>query len=299
MSEPLTRYASPDEDSARWIGFPFRQGDIVISTRSKSGTTWVQMICALLIFQTAELPAPLGNLSPWLDWLIAPRDEVYSRLAAQSHRRFIKSHTPLDGIPSDPRVTYIVTGRHPLDMAVSLYHQGDNIDRTRLRQLTGQPEPQVPPQPRMPVHDWLIEWIERDADPLGEPDSLPGVMRHLSRAWARRTDPNIVLVHYADLSEDLEGEMMRIAGVLGIAVPAEILPELVNAATFEAMRTRLGTLAPDPAGILKDKSAFFRRGTSGEGRELLTPVELELYDARAAQLAAPDLLEWLHRPAVP
>ena len=26
-------------------------------------------------------------------------------------------------------------------MAVSLYHQGDNIDRARLRQLTGQPEP--------------------------------------------------------------------------------------------------------------------------------------------------------------
>ena len=32
-----------------------------------------------------------------------------------------------------------MTARHPLDMAVSLYHQGDNIDRARLRQLTGQP----------------------------------------------------------------------------------------------------------------------------------------------------------------
>ena len=43
------RYESDDEDSARWIGFPFRAGDIVISTRSKSGTTWMQMICALLV----------------------------------------------------------------------------------------------------------------------------------------------------------------------------------------------------------------------------------------------------------
>jgi len=40
------RYRSSDEDSARWLGFPFRDGDIVISTRSKTGTTWVQMICA-------------------------------------------------------------------------------------------------------------------------------------------------------------------------------------------------------------------------------------------------------------
>jgi len=33
------RYVSPDEDSGRWLGFPFPEGDIVISTRSKSGTT--------------------------------------------------------------------------------------------------------------------------------------------------------------------------------------------------------------------------------------------------------------------
>lgn len=58
-----TRYRSADEDSGRWLGFPFRQGDLVISTRSKSGTTWVQMICALLEFQTPELPRPLAELS--------------------------------------------------------------------------------------------------------------------------------------------------------------------------------------------------------------------------------------------
>jgi hypothetical protein len=115
------RYRSSDEDSGRWSGFPFRDGDIVISTRSKSGTTWMQMICALLVFQTPDLPAPLSELSPWLDWLVSPRSEVYRRLSAQKHRRFIKTHTPLDGIPLDARATYIVVARDPLDMAVSLY----------------------------------------------------------------------------------------------------------------------------------------------------------------------------------
>lgn len=67
------RYRSADEDSARWTGFPFREGDIVISSRSKTGATWVQMICALLIFQTPRVPASLGELSPWLDFLGAPR----------------------------------------------------------------------------------------------------------------------------------------------------------------------------------------------------------------------------------
>ena len=63
MSSPV-RYRSEEEDSGRWLGFPFRSGDIVISTRSKSGTTWVQMICALLVFQTPDLPAPPRRPAP-------------------------------------------------------------------------------------------------------------------------------------------------------------------------------------------------------------------------------------------
>jgi hypothetical protein len=127
----VRRYRAHDEDSARWDGFAFREGDIVISTRSRSGTTWTQMICALLIFQTPDLPAPLGDLSPWLDMLVVPREEVFARLEAQDHRRFIKTHTPLDGLPIDGRATYVVVARHPLDMAVSLYHHSANIDRAR------------------------------------------------------------------------------------------------------------------------------------------------------------------------
>jgi aryl sulfotransferase len=288
------RYQSADEDSARWTGFPFRDGDIVISTRSKTGTTWVQMICALLIFGTPELPAPLAELSPWLDHLIEPQDAVYARLAAQQHRRFIKTHTPPDGIPLDPRASYIVTARHPLDMFVSLYHQADNIDQARLRELTGQPEPPGPPRPRTPLHDRLLRWIADDDDPRAYPDSLPGLMWHLSDAWARRGEPNVLLVHYDDLSADLEGQMRGIAARLGIAVPEPAWPALAAAASFDGMRDRADWLVPT-AGLFKSNAAFFRRGRSGAGRETLSDSELERYYTRAAQLAPADLLAWLHR----
>jgi aryl sulfotransferase len=297
VAGPPFRYQSPDEDSARWAGFPFRDGDIVISTRSKTGTTWVQMICALLIFQSPDLPAPLGELSPWLDHLTAPRDAVFAALAAQPHRRFIKTHTPLDGVPIDPRVTYLVTARHPLDMFVSLCHQSDNIDRTRLRQLLGQPEPAPPaaPRPRPPIHDRLMRWIADDDDPHEYPDSLPGVIWHLTDAWNRQPEPNVLLVHYDDLQADLAGQMRRLAGRLGIAVSEELWPVLVQAATFESMRAA-ATLMMPTAGLFKSNAAFFRRGTSGAGRELLTDDELAVYHARVAQLAPPDLLAWLHAP---
>jgi aryl sulfotransferase len=289
------RYQSDDEDSARWLGFPFRSGDIVISTRSKSGTTWMQMICALLVFQTPKLPAPLVELSPWVDWLTQPREQMLAGLADQQHRRFVKTHTPLDGVPVDPHATYLVVARHPLDSAVSLYHQGDNIDRARLRELTGQPEPTRPPRPRPSLHDWLVRWIDRQSDPREEMDSLPGVMWHLSDAWSRRAESNVVLVHYDDLIADLDGEMRRLASLLGVSVPRALWPDLVQAATFDEMRANARRTIPSRDGVLKDTAAFFRRGTSGAGREVLSDDEVEHYYARTTSMASASLLRWLHR----
>ncbi len=299
MSTAPFRYRSPDEDSARWLDFGYRPGDIVISTRSKHGTTWMQMICALLVFQTPALPVPLSRLSPWLDWLVVPKQEVLAQLEAQQHRRIVKTHTPLDGIPLDPRATYVVVARHPLDAAVSLYHQSDNMDRARLRELTGAAEPDAaptPPPPRPPLGEWLASWLEWGGDPRAELDSLPGVMLHLSDAWARRDAANVLLVHYDDLSADLEGQMRRLAGQLDITVPEHRWPDLVSAAGFASMRDRAEHLAPDPSGVLRDRTAFFREGRSGAVRELLTGGQLSRYHARAARLAPEDLLSWLHRP---
>jgi aryl sulfotransferase len=291
-------YTSPDEDSSRWIDFPFRDGDIVMSARSKTGTTWVQMICALLVFQTPDLPDSLSNLSPWLDWLIKPRADVYAQLTGQDHRRFIKTHTPLDGLPVNPLVTYIVTGRHPLDMAVSLYHQGGNLNRERIRQLTGESGTGQSVDHRPPLHQWLLGWIEQDVDPKDSLDSLPGVLWHLTDAWNRRATQDVVLVHYDDLVDDLNAEMRRLADLLGITVSEDTWPGLVEAATFEHMRARAGSVVPDPLGIFKDQAMFFRQGTSGSGRDTLTRVELQHYYQRVARMAPPDLLAWLHRESL-
>lgn len=290
-------YRSTDDDNGRWAGFPFRDGDIVISTRSKSGTTWMQMICALLVLGTPDLPAPLTTLSPWLDHLVEPVDVVVARLEAQRHRRFVKTHTPLDGLPLDPRATYVVVVRHPLDMAVSLYHQGDNIDRRRLRELTGVPEPATPDAPRPDLHTWLRAWAERETTPQESLDSLVGVLHHATDAWQRHEagEVDVLLVHYADLLADLDGEMRRIAAALRIDVGEERWPELVRAATFASMRDRSAEITPNTLGVLKDGAAFFRRGTSGAGAEVLTADELARYDARVRALAPPEVAAWVNR----
>ena len=272
---PSAVYRTAEDDSTRWHDFPYRPGDIVVSTGHKSGTTWMQMICALLIFQDPELPAPLAELSPWLDQLVLPAGEVYARLAAQQQRRVIKTHTPLDGIPLDPRATYIVVGRDPLDVSVSRYHVYDE-DAAR--------------RPAVSERDWLLSWIDRDD---WEPDSLNRLMWHVGSAWAHREEPNVVLAHYADLSADLGSEMRRIADRLAIRVPDDRWPALVRAATFRQMRARADRLVPRGRDPLKDSTTFFRAGRSGAGRELLTAGEYARYLERVADLAPPDLVAWL------
>jgi aryl sulfotransferase len=303
VGAPLFHYSSPDEDSARWWDFPFRTGDIVISTRSKSGTTWMQMICLLLVHQAPDLPASLGALSPWMDWKVQHKEVVWGLLEAQPFRRVIKTHTPLDGVPLDEGVTYIVMGRHPLDMAVSLYHQGDNIDRERMSDLTGQPGPEIvaplePPaerRPRRPIDQWLRNFVDWDPDPRQQLDSLPGILFHLTDAWERQAEADVVLVHYDDLLQDLDGSMRRLARLLGLPEDEARWPSLVHAATFDDMRAHAEAAVPDAMGVLKDPRAFFRSGDSGEGRRLLGDEELARYHARAAELAPADLLAWLHR----
>src|SRR5258707_8802090 len=97
----VRRYEASMYDSSRWDGFELRPGDIVISTPPKSGTTWTQMICALLVFQEPVLRQPLSTVSPWLDMLSRARRDIVADLEGQTHRRFVKTHTPLHGLPID------------------------------------------------------------------------------------------------------------------------------------------------------------------------------------------------------
>jgi hypothetical protein len=289
------RYVSDAEDSGRWDGFEFRNGDIVISTRSKHGTTWMQMICALLVHRTASLPAPLTTLSPWLDWRFIPIGEVLAGLAAQTHRRIVKTHTPLDGIPIDPRATYIVVARDPRDALISLHHQSINIDLERLRELGAEGVDDAKRAVRRSVRENLVRFFEYDGSPAENLDSLAGVMHHLGDAW-RREERNVLLVHYADLARDLEGEMRRIARAIGAEVGSGEWPGLVRAATFDEMRARAEDLVPDGRlGIFVDPRAFFRSGGSAEWRALLDERERARYDERVRALAPPDLARWLHR----
>ncbi len=294
------RYESFIFDSARWEGFEFRPDDILICTSYKAGTTWTQMICALLIFQTPGLPARLSELSRWLDMRLSKKDKVFAAYDAQTHRRFIKTHTPLDGLPYRDDVEYVFCGRDPRDVFMSMQHHITNMNMEKIAELlltNGEPLPEIPPPPSDDINERFKVWMTQGTNDWEE-DGMPfwSHFRHAQTFWRYRHLPNIHFLHYADLKADLEGEMRRLAAALGIEVPEEKWPMLVKAATFKEMKANADLTAPDTDhDTWISNKGFFNKGTNNQWQEGLSQESQALYGSVSRDRYELRFLNWLEK----
>jgi aryl sulfotransferase len=281
-------------DSHRWDGFKPRDGDIVIGTAAKVGTTWTNQIVNLLVFQSAEA-RPLGVLSPWLDSrFMAPLEVVLPMLEAQTHRRFIKTHLPMDAIPVYDEVRYIHTARDGRDAAMSYFHHlhshtpqaWERFDAIGASDPTlAGPMKRPPATAREFFHDWLRDPGQHTA---------AGFFHLESTYWTERRAANVLLVHYNDLKSDLDGEMRRISAFLDIPVDGAVWPALVEAATFEAMkRDGDALLAGMEQGFQGGHRSFLYKATNERWRGQVDETDLDLYRQTMAAALPPGLIRWL------
>lgn len=302
LPQVIHTYQNHTLDSTRWQGYQPRPDDIVIATSYKSGTTWTQEIVRQLIFLGQDTPerdaTGLWQISPWLDQRGRPLDEVINMLEAQQHRRFIKTHLALDGLPYFPQVKYIVVGRDARDVAMSMWnHYAEFVDAVfegtnSLPDRVGDPFPLPPPD----IHTFWRDWIGRSWFPW-EKEGYPfwGNLHHTQTWWNYRHLPNILFVHYHDLKADLAGEIGRIAAFLAISLAADALPPLLAATSLEAMREREGRLNEGMNGWKEGAKTFFFKGTNGRWQDLLSAEELALYAEKAAQVLTPECRTWLEQ----
>jgi aryl sulfotransferase len=112
-------------DSTIWNDFIFSEDDIVISTWSKSGTTWVRQIVAQLLFDGAEA-LEVAEMSLWLDLRVLPKEVKLTALGAQTNRRFIKTHLRLGALVYSPKAKHRYIGRDGRDVMWSLHNHWVN-----------------------------------------------------------------------------------------------------------------------------------------------------------------------------
>jgi aryl sulfotransferase len=271
-------------DSDRWGDFKHRKDDIFVCTPPKCGTTWTQAICAMLIFGSADHGQKPGVISPWLDATFAPIDEILQQIDAQKHRRFFKTHTPLDGIPYFESSTYLVVFRDPLDVYFSGLNHRDNMsdqDIARTAFVSG-PDP-------------YSNWLNGVRDPENwDMQSLETLTHFFRTFWPHRDLPNVHIYHYSDMKRDLSGTIKSMAAALGASVSREFLVEMTRAASFDSMKRNADQFAPDSgSGIWKAESNFFARGSNQQWKEKLSEDEIEAFDSRLAGLLPADEAEWL------
>lgn len=297
VTAPERAYVESDADSTRWNGFEFRRGDIVISAPSKSGTTWTQLLVALLVFDGPEFPEPMSRMSPWLDQKIRSQADVYAMFDAQRHRRFIKTHTPLDGVPFGPDISYVCVGRDPRDAAVSMIHHAANMRPDRFHELlsaqSDEPIPDRRERPDFVESEYFDGFIDMDGD--GSEWSLEFLAHHYKTFWDRRQLPNVALFHFSDYQQDLPHEIMRLGRHLGIPVDAARAHELAREAAIDRVRNRSSEVAPEAhLGLFKDTAAFFRSGSSGEWSQRMSAEQQARYERRVTELFDPELRAWVH-----
>src|ERR1041385_8175378 len=74
------------------------------------------------LFPYTTLFRSLFDLSPWIDFRIMPLEVVLEMLEAQQHRRFVKTHLPVDALVFSPLAKYLYIVRDGRDVAWSLYN---------------------------------------------------------------------------------------------------------------------------------------------------------------------------------
>jgi aryl sulfotransferase len=97
------------------------------------------------------------------------------------------------------------------------------------------------------------------------------------------------------MSDDLEGEMARLANFLGIARSPDEIRSLSESAHFDAMRSGADDLAPGSkvVGRWKSNTDFFRKGRRGEWREVYSPETQALYVTTTRGRYDHTMLNWL------
>ncbi len=276
-------------DSTIWNDFKFRDDDIIIGTYAKSGTTWMQQIISQLIFN-GQAGLPVADMSPWLDLRVPPAHIKLEGMEGQAHRRFIKTHLPVDALVYSPKAKYIYVARDGRDVVWSLYNHHVTANDKWYEALNDTPGLVGPPIPK-PVDSVVQsyhEWLEKDGYPWWS------YWENISSWWNIRHLPNLKLVHFANLKKDMEGEIRAVADFLEIPTDNLDWEAVLQHCSFDYMKAHAEASVP-LGGILWEGGAksFIHKGNNGRWRDMLSDEESQKYEQLAEQKLGPECAHWV------
>ncbi|MFP6732383.1 MAG: sulfotransferase domain-containing protein [Rhodospirillales bacterium] len=277
-------------DSTYWNDFEFRDDDIIVGTYQKAGTTWVQQIIAQFVFNGETEGMPVGDISPWLDLRLPPLEAKLPDIIAQKHRRFLKTHLPVDALVYEPKAKYIYIARDGRDIVWSLFNHHHALNDVFYDGIASLPNfgPLLPRPETEDVREYFLAWLAGDGHPFWP------FWENIRTWWETRNLPNMYFLHFQNLVDDLEGTMRKIAAFLDIPIDESKWDLMVHHCGFDYMKKN-ATLSTPLGGVIFTGGAdsFIFKGINDRWRDTLNKADIEAYEGRALVEVGPECAHWL------
>ncbi len=264
------------QDSTIWNEVKPRNNDIIVASCYRSGTTLTQQIINLLINGHSNY-INLENVSPWVELIDGiTREKSIKKVEKLPSPRILKTHLPFESLPDRADWKYIYLVRDGRDVGLSFYNTF--INRYNCDSEAKEAEQKVSEN----FLDFWDRWIE-----TGEP--YWPFWEHL-QSWLKVRDlPNLLLVHYANLTKNKPQEVLRIANFLNLKIDSDKMEVILHQSSLEYMKKNWQKFQPSN---FKAKT-FLGKGETGGWKKVLTPERVINYENLAVQKLGNEFASWM------
>jgi len=255
-----------------FAGYAPTAHDVFVTTFAKSGTNWMMQIAHQIAFRGAGEYAHIHDVICWPDLgprrarrMAIPLSDTRVQAASPTGLRVIKTHLAASRVPFSDKARYLVVVRDPKEVLVSSYFFAAGVAG-----------------PLMPSADTWFELFFSDRFPFNFGNSWA---EHTASYWALRDKPNVLVLLFREMKQDLPGAVRKVADLLDVRLTEAEMSAVIEKSTFSFMKTieHKFTLLPKGALPWGEGLTMMREGRSGNSKELLTPAQQRRIDAWCAQ----------------
>jgi len=271
----------------------WRDGDIVISSAFKGGTTWTMNIAYQLREGGDAEFEDLYKEVPWTEFRISPdisKEDHLKNLDKLPYdkRRIFKTHSDPSTLPLNDKVKYIVVFRNPEEAATSAY-PFIKSHNNKFMSMWGVP-------PNFHKFDDFESFYYGFYRPT---DRMDGHFNGMKYWWPLRHNPNVLMLHFADMKKDHDGTIKMISKFLGFEHSEEEWERILEYTSLKWMKAHkekfnLGSFFEFP--FLVDGN-FVRNGSMGSQKDegMTKEIALDIYNTGKEILGDEiDAFDWLY-----
>uniref|UniRef100_A0A3Q2E6I6 Sulfotransferase n=1 Tax=Cyprinodon variegatus TaxID=28743 RepID=A0A3Q2E6I6_CYPVA len=220
----------PEEHLKCLVDIKAREDDIMLVAYPKCGFNWMVGVMKKIIAEATQMKNE-SKMPPLMEFF---GPEVMKVLTSSPSPRFLGTHLHPDNMPPSfiqKKPKTVVVFRNPKDTLVSFYHFCNN-------------------NPVLPSTSW-----ESFFSKFMKGDVAWGSYFDHASAWNKKMDdPNVMVVTYEELKQDLSKGIRQISSFLGFSLTDAQVQQIAEASTFKAMKESSANSHGNMGNV------FFRKG---------------------------------------